>query len=223
MEPVVIGFDHVAKRYGTVQALSEISFEVPRGSVLSLLGPNGAGKTSCVRILATLTRPDAGRVVVGGHDVRTAPDSVRRLIGMVGQHPAVDDRLTGRENLILLGRLTGSRGAAARARAADLLEQFGLASVADRTVRTYSGGMRRRIDLAAALVHKPAVLLLDEPSAGLDPSARAQLWQLVREVVGFGTTVLLTTQYLEEADNLADRVLVLDGGRVGADGTPDEL
>jgi ABC-2 type transport system ATP-binding protein len=215
--------DHVVKRFGAVPALNRVSLEVAAGTIFGLLGSNGAGKTTAVRILATLTRPDAGAVAVHGHDVARQAATVRRLVGVVGQYPGVDDRLTGRENLVLVGRLHGGARGVVRPRAGQLLEQFGLASAADRQVRTYSGGMRRRLDLAAALIGDPEVLLLDEPTVGLDPSARLQLWAALTEIVMGGTTVLLTTQYLEETDRLANRVAILDRGVVRAEGSPREL
>jgi ABC-2 type transport system ATP-binding protein len=218
-----IVLDGLVKRFGAVRALDGVSLEVAPGTIFGLLGSNGAGKTTGVRILATLTRPDAGTVAVHGHDVVREAAAVRRLVGVVGQYPAVDDRLTGRENLALVGRLHGGARGAVRLRAGQLLEQFGLASAADRRVRTYSGGMRRRLDLAAALVGNPAVLLLDEPTVGLDPSARLQLWAALSEIVATGTTVLLTTQYLEETDRLAQRVAILDRGVVRTEGSPHEL
>jgi ABC-2 type transport system ATP-binding protein len=211
------------RRFGDVRALDGVSFEAPSGSVLGLLGPNGAGKTTAVRILTTIIRPDAGRATVAGHDVVADPQSVRRSIGLAGQYAAVDEHLTGRENLVLVGRLSHVSKAAASERAAQLLDQFRLTPAADRTVRTYSGGMRRRLDLAAALVTSPPVLLLDEPTTGLDPSSRQDLWEVIEQLVADGTTVLLTTQYLEEADRLAHRIVVVDKGRVAADGTAAEL
>jgi ABC-2 type transport system ATP-binding protein len=215
--------DDVVKHFGRVRALDGVSLEVAAGTIFGLLGSNGAGKTTGVRILATLTRPDAGSVAVHGYDVVRQAAEVRRLVGVVGQYPGVDDRLTGRENLVLVGRLHGGARGVVRSRAGQLLEQFGLASAADRQVRTYSGGMRRRLDLAAALVGDPEVLLLDEPTVGLDPQARLQLWAALTEIVIGGTTVLLTTQYLEETDRLAHRVAILDRGVVRAEGSPGEL
>jgi ABC-2 type transport system ATP-binding protein len=196
---------------------------VAAGTVFGLLGPNGAGKTTAVRVLTTILRPDSGRALVLGHDVTREPAAVRLRIGLAGQFAAVDGNLTGRENLELIGRLTQLRRDATRRRAGELLERFGLAGAADRPARTYSGGMRRRLDVAAALVHRPAVLFLDEPTTGLDPQSRADLWEMIRELVADGTTVLLTTQYLEEADRLAHRIAVIDGGRVIAEGTSPEL
>ncbi|MEO6120804.1 MAG: ATP-binding cassette domain-containing protein, partial [Acidimicrobiales bacterium] len=197
--------------------------EVAPGTVFGLLGPNGAGKTTAVRVLTTILRPDGGRALVLGHDVAAHPAAVRRRIGLAGQFAAVDGNLTGRENLLLIGRLTQLPRPSVRPRAGELLERFGLAEAADRPARTYSGGMRRRLDVAAALLHRPAVLFLDEPTTGLDPQSRNDLWDMIRELVADGTTVLLTTQYLEEADRLASRVAVIDGGRVIAEGTPAEL
>jgi ABC-2 type transport system ATP-binding protein len=211
------------RSFGEVRALDGVSFEAPSGSVLGLLGPNGAGKTTAVRILTTIIRPDAGRATVAGHDVVADPQSVRRSIGLAGQYAAVDEHLTGRENLVLVGRLSHVAKATAVERSAQLLDQFRLTPAADRTVRTYSGGMRRRLDLAAALVTNPPVLLLDEPTTGLDPSSRQDLWEVIEQLVAGGTTVLLTTQYLEEADRLAHRIVVVDKGRVAADGTAAEL
>ncbi|MFF2025745.1 ATP-binding cassette domain-containing protein [Streptomyces sp. NPDC058171] len=211
------------KEYGAKRALSGIDLTVARGTVHALLGPNGAGKSTLVRILATLLRPDAGRVTVAGHDVRTEADAVRRRIGLLGQHAALDEELSGRQNLEMFGRLyrLGARGA--RARSGELLTRFGLTDTGGKPVKQYSGGMRRRLDLAASLITDPEVLFLDEPTTGLDPRGRAEVWDSVRALVGGGTTVLLTTQYLEEADQLADHVSVVDGGRVIADGTADAL
>jgi ABC-2 type transport system ATP-binding protein len=213
----------LCKRYDGRPALGGVDLAVPPGTVLGLLGPNGAGKTTTVRMLATLLAPDGGRAAVAGYDVVREPAEVRRRIGLAGQYAAVDDMLTGRENLVLIGALAhlGRRGA--RARAAELLDRFELSGAADRPARTYSGGMRRRLDLAACLVATPSVLFLDEPTTGLDPVSRSQLWDAVKELVADGVTVLLTTQYLEEADVLADRIAVIDTGRVIAEGTPDEL
>ncbi|MCM1967484.1 MULTISPECIES: ABC transporter ATP-binding protein [unclassified Streptomyces] len=213
----------LTKSYGALRVLDGIGLAVPRGSVLALLGPNGAGKTTTVRILATLTEPDSGTARVAGHDTASERTLVRRSISLTGQFAAVDDLQTGAEMLRMVGRLRGLRPRAARARADELLERFGLAEAAGRTAKSYSGGMRRRLDLAASLVARPEVIFLDEPTAGLDPRSRQELWELVRELRADGTSVLLTTQYLEEADRLADRVAVLSGGRIAAEGTPAEL
>jgi daunorubicin resistance ABC transporter ATP-binding subunit len=211
------------KAFGEVQALDELSLAVPAGSVLGLLGPNGSGKTTTVSILATSLRPDAGRACVGGLDVVTQAAQVRRIIGLAGQFAAVDPNLTGRENLALIGRLSRVGRRQARVRADELLDGFGLSAAAGRLVRGYSGGMRRRLDVAAALLHRPEVLFLDEPTTGLDPESRFTLWDSVRDLARSGTTVLLTTQYLDEADALADRVMIISAGRVAATGTPGEL
>ena len=213
----------LVKHFGDVHALQGVSFEVPAGTVLGLLGPNGAGKTTAVRILTTILRPDAGRAVVAGFDVTESPQMVRRSIGLAGQYAAVDENLTGRENLMLVGRLNHITKAQAAVRAVELLDQFHLTDAASRPARTYSGGMRRRLDLAAALITHPPVLLLDEPTTGLDPASRQDLWDVIAGLVSDGTTVLLTTQYLEEADRLADRIMVIDQGRVAAEGTASEL
>jgi ABC-2 type transport system ATP-binding protein len=213
----------LVKRFGTVEALAGVDLEVPRGTVLGLLGPNGAGKTTAVRILTTIMRPDAGRASILGLDVARQPDEVRRVIGLAGQFAAVDENLTGRENLRLVGRLTHLPKDVIRQRGAELLDQFDLADAGDRPVKTYSGGMRRRLDLAAALVHRPPVLFLDEPTTGLDPRSRSDLWGVIGDLVSEGSSVLLTTQYLEEADRLADRIAVVDHGRVIAEGTAAEL
>lgn len=213
----------LAKSFGATKALKGVDLEARTGTVLGVLGPNGAGKTTAVRILATLLRPDAGRAQVGGYDLVRQAHQVRQLIGLTGQYAAVDEKLTGIENLVMIGRLLGLSGTAAKQRAADLLEQFGLTEAADRKASGYSGGMRRRLDLAASLVGKPGLLYLDEPTTGLDPHSRGELWSTVRSLVAEGTTVLLTTQYLDEADQLADDIAVIDHGRVIANGTPDEL
>ncbi|MFE5865560.1 ATP-binding cassette domain-containing protein [Streptomyces virginiae] len=213
----------LTKSYGDLRVLDGIDLAVPRGSVLALLGPNGAGKTTTVRILATLTAADAGTVRIAGHDTVTERSRVRELIALTGQFAAVDELQTGTETLRMMGRLAGLSPRAARTRADELLARFGLTEAAGRTAKTYSGGMRRRLDLAASLVSRPEVIFLDEPTTGLDPRSRQDLWELVRELRADGTTVLLTTQYLEEADQLADRVAVLADGRIAAEGTPAEL
>jgi ABC-2 type transport system ATP-binding protein len=211
------------RRFGTVTALKGVDFEVPTGTVLGLLGPNGAGKTTAVRILTTILRPDRGRAFVLGIDVARHPRAVRDRIGLAGQYAAVDENLTGRENLRLIGKLTHQSPTVFRQRADELLERFGLSTAADRAAKTYSGGMRRRLDLAAALVHRPPVLFLDEPTTGLDPSGRQDLWEIIEELVTDGTTLLLTTQYLEEADRLANEIVVIDEGTVIARGTAEKL
>ena len=215
--------DGLVKRFGETRALNGIDLAVPTGTVFGLLGPNGAGKTTAVRILATLTRPDGGHATVCGHDVVRHAHQVRQLTGLTGQYASVDETLTGLENLVLIGRLTGQTRAAARARGQDLLASFRLEDAADRAVKTYSGGMRRRLDLAASLVTRPRVLYLDEPTTGLDPRSRNEMWEVVRGLAATGVTVLLTTQYLEEADLLASEIAVIDHGTVIATGTPDEL
>jgi oleandomycin transport system ATP-binding protein len=213
----------LVKRFGETTALDGIDLAVRTGSVFGLLGPNGAGKTTAVRILATLMSPDAGRAAVCGHDVVSHAHQVRQLTGLTGQYASVDETLTGTENLVLIGRLTGQARPAARSRARDLLAAFRLTDAADRAVKTYSGGMRRRLDLAASLVSRPRVLYLDEPTTGLDPRSRNEMWDVVRGLAVTGVTVLLTTQYLEEADQLADEIAVIDHGTVIATGTPTEL
>ncbi len=213
----------VEKRFGATRALRGLDLTVPAGTVCGLLGPNGAGKTTAVRVLATLVAPDRGTARVAGYDVVREPGAVRRSIGLAGQHAAVDEGITGRDNLHLLGRLHHLGARAARTRAEELLDRFGLAGAADRLVRTYSGGMRRRLDLVASLVTAPPVLFLDEPTTGLDPRSRQQIWDTVRELADAGTTVLLTTQYLEEADRLAAGVVVVDHGAAIATGPPQRL
>ncbi|MFF4774113.1 ATP-binding cassette domain-containing protein [Microtetraspora fusca] len=213
----------LAKRYGETRALDGVDLEVPRGRLLGVLGPNGAGKTTAVRVLATLLRPDGGRARVGGYDVVRQAHQVRSLIGLTGQYAAVDETLTGVENLVMIGRLLEMPRAEARRRAAELLARFNLTEAGGRAAKTYSGGMRRRLDLAASLVGRPQLLFLDEPTTGLDPRSRADLWAVVRGLRDDGVTVLLTTQYLEEADQLADDIVVFDHGKVIASGTSDEL
>ena len=213
----------LVKTFGSTRALDGIDLEIPTGTVLGLLGPNGAGKTTAVRILTTLLRPDSGRAWVAGHDVLADPDAVRRSIGLSGQYAAVDENLTGFENLYMVGRLYGMNKPKARARAGALIDRFRLTDAAGRPAKTYSGGMRRRLDLAGALVAEPLVVLLDEPTTGLDPRGRLDTWEVIGELVADGATVLLTTQYLEEADQLADTILVIDHGRVIASGTADQL
>ena len=221
--PAPLTVTGLRKRYGDTLALDGVDLTVEAGRVHALLGPNGAGKTTVVRTCATLTRIDEGEVLVAGHDVRRDPAAARRAIGLVGQSPALDEKLHGVENLVLFARLHGLHRGPARARADELLVRFGLTEAATRAVSTYSGGMRRRLDIAASLLLRPALLFLDEPTTGLDPRGRAEVWEMVREVVAEGTTVLLTTQYLEEADRLADRITVLRDGRVAAEGTASEL
>ena len=215
--------DSLVKHFGDVHALNGVSLHVPAGTVLGLLGPNGAGKTTAVRILTTTLRPDSGHATINGHDVVGDPRAVRRSIGLAGQYADVDENLTGRENLMLVGRLNHLSKPDAAARATELLAQFQLSDAGNRPVRTYSGGMRRRLDLGAALVTHPPVLLLDEPTTGLDPQSRSDLWEVIGGLVADGTTVLLTTQYLEEADRLADRIIVIDKGVIAAEGTASEL
>ena len=215
--------EELRKTFGEVVAVDNISLAVPRGSVLGLLGVNGAGKTTMVRMLATVLKPTSGRANVHGFDVITQPQDVRRSIGLAGQNAAVDENLTGRENLELVGRLSHLGRSVSRERAEQLLDQFGLVDAGNRPVRTYSGGMRRRLDLGAALVARPPVLFLDEPTTGLDPASRLDLWGVIESLVSDGTTVLLTTQYLEEADRLADNIVVIDRGLIAAEGTAKQL
>jgi ABC-2 type transport system ATP-binding protein len=221
--PVAVRVEGVTKRFGDTVALAGVDLSVPEGTVFGLLGPNGAGKTTLVRVLTTLLVPDGGSASVLGRDVVDDPDGVREQIGLTGQFAAVDEILSGRENLVMFGRLFDLSPAEARERASELLERFDLADAADRPARTYSGGMRRRLDLASSLLTRPRILFLDEPTTGLDPRSRNQIWTVVRELVRDGTTVLLTTQYLDEADELADRIAVIDHGRVIAEGTGNEL
>jgi len=221
--PAAVETSRLHKRYGSVEALRGVDLLVETGSVFGLLGPNGAGKTTAVRILTTLLKPDEGSARVVGYDVVREAASVRREIGLAGQYAAVDENLTGFENLDMVGRLYGKRRAEARRRADELLDRFSLSEAGGRIAKTYSGGMRRRLDLAAALVADPPVLFLDEPTTGLDPRSRLELWETIEALVAEGTTVLLTTQYLDEADQLADRIAVIDHGRVIAEGTPSQL
>ncbi|WP_030981372.1 daunorubicin resistance protein DrrA family ABC transporter ATP-binding protein [Streptomyces sp. NRRL S-1813] len=221
--PGAIYAEGLVKTFGDVRALDGVDLDVPEGTVLGMLGPNGAGKTTAVRVLTTLLRPDRGKAVVAGIDVLAHPDEVRRSIGLSGQFAAVDEYLTGRENLMMVGQLYQMSGRDAKRRAAELLERFHLGDAADRTAKTYSGGMRRRLDLAAALVVSPPVMFMDEPTTGLDPRNRQGLWEVIQELVAGGTTLLLTTQYLEEADRLAHDICVVDHGKVIARGTSDQL
>ena len=213
----------VYKTYNNVKALNGMNLQVPKGKVIGLLGPNGAGKTTLVRIITTLLKPDSGTVMIQGINVLEHPAQVRGIFGLAGQYPAVDEQLTGRENLVIVGELYHFGGREARQRAKDLLTRFNLTDAADRPVKTYSGGMRRRLDLAASIVARPPVLILDEPTTGLDPRTRRDLWVFIQELVADGATLLLTTQYLEEADFLADRIVLIDSGKVVAEGTADEL
>ncbi len=220
---IAVWAEGLRKRFGRTEALRGVDLEVPRGTVCGLLGPNGAGKTTAVRVLTTLTRPDAGHARVAGYDVVRDAEKVRFRIGLAGQHASMDERLSGRENLRMFGRLYHLPERVARARADELLERFDLAHAGSRLVKTYSGGMRRRIDLIASLIIAPPVLFLDEPTTGLDPRSRGEIWEAIRSLVAEGATVLLTTQYLDEADQLAGSVVVVDAGRVIASGSPDEL
>ncbi|MDV6011048.1 ATP-binding cassette domain-containing protein [Haloechinothrix sp. LS1_15] len=222
-QPVAVRAAGLTKSFGKTRALDGIDLEIPTGHVLGLLGPNGAGKTTTVRILTTLLKPDSGTAEVAGHDVLADPQAVRRSIGVSGQYAAVDENLTGFENLYMVARLYGMNRAAAKERARELLDRFRLTSDGDRPAKGYSGGMRRRLDLAGALVARPSVVVLDEPTTGLDPRGRMETWDVVSNLVTDGTTVLLTTQYLEEADYLADSIVVIDSGKVIARGTADEL
>ncbi len=222
MQPIVRA-EQVEKRFGTIRALAGVSLAIEAGIIYALLGPNGAGKTTLIRVLATLLRPDAGSATVAGIDVVHDPVAVRNRIGLAGQFAAVDEYLTGREAVEMVGRLYNLGARSARERAAEVLERFSLADDADRLVRTYSGGMKRRLDLAASLVGKPDVLFLDEPTTGIDPRSRLEVWALIRDLVGSGTTVLLTTQYLDEADQLAGRIGVINEGRLISEGTGNEL
>ena len=218
-----VSVDGLVKSYGDVRALDGVDLEAAPGTVLGVLGPNGAGKTTTVRVLTTLLKPDGGSARVAGLDVVDDAAELRARIGLAGQYAAVDDNLTGVENLVMVGRLYGDRRGVARKRAHELLERFSLTDAADRVTKTYSGGMRRRLDLAAAIVARPPVLFLDEPTTGLDPRSRIDLWETIEDLVADGTTVLLTTQYLDEADRLAHRIAVVDGGKVIAEGTGDQL
>src|SRR6476646_4924936 len=219
MTALAIEAEHLVKRFGDQTAVDDVSFAVPEGSVLGLLGPNGAGKTTTVRMMTTLTKPTSGTARVAGHDVLREPDKVRRSMGLTGQVATVDELLTGRENIRLIGRFAGLSSKEVGRVGDELLERFSLTEAADRVAKTYSGGMRRRLDLAVSLVATPPVLFLDEPTTGLDPRSRTELWDVLRELVRDGTTLLLTTQYLEEADQLADRIVVIDHGRIIAEGT----
>ncbi|HYF96410.1 MAG TPA: ATP-binding cassette domain-containing protein [Patescibacteria group bacterium] len=219
----VIEANSLKKSYGKNEVLKGISLKVKRGTMLALLGPNGAGKTTTVRILSTLLTFDGGKATVEGHDITANPDKVRSVIGLTGQSAAVDELLTGRENLVMMGRLYRLTSTSAKARAQELLEEFDLVDAADRPAKTYSGGMRRRLDLAVSLIATPPVIFLDEPTTGLDPRSRLAMWAIINKLMDGGTTILLTTQYLEEADQLADQIIVIDGGKVIAEGTPSEL
>ncbi len=223
MSRTAIEAEGLVKTFGEVRALDGVDLVAGEGTIFGLLGPNGAGKTTAIRVLSTLLRPDEGRASVGGYDVLRHPAEVRRLIGLTGQYAAVDELLSGSENLFMIGRLLGAGKGESRRRAAELLEAFDLADAGGKLVKTYSGGMRRRLDLAASLVGQPRFLYLDEPTTGLDPRSRLELWGMIRALVADGTTVLLTTQYLEEADELADEIVVIDHGRVIAAGTPAQL
>lgn len=213
----------LVKNFGNTAAVDGVDLSIPRGGIYGVLGPNGAGKTTVIRMLATLLRPDAGQATVLGHDVYTESNTIRENIALTGQFASLDEDLTGLENLVLLGRLLGYKHKAARTRGMDLLEAFGLTTAANRSVKKYSGGMRRRLDIAGSLIVTPGLMFLDEPTTGIDPRSRNQVWDIIRTLVDGGTTVLLTTQYLEEADQLADRIAVIDHGKVVAEGTPGQL
>ncbi|MBS2548449.1 ATP-binding cassette domain-containing protein [Catenulispora sp. NL8] len=223
MPETLLEAEGLRKRFGTTQALDGVDLTVPNGSIIGLLGPNGAGKTTMLRVLSTLTRPDAGRATIAGFDVVRDAARVRSVIGLAGQSAALDEKLTGYENLLMFGRLSRLTERDAKARATELLAHYDLAAAADKLVSTYSGGMRRRLDLISSLIVSPRLLFLDEPTTGLDPRSRNEIWATVRQLVADGTTVLLTTQYLDEADQLADRITIVDHGRVVADGTPGML
>jgi ABC-2 type transport system ATP-binding protein len=223
MPDLMIEAENLTKRYGDTVALAGIDLAVPAGAILGVLGPNGAGKTTAVRILTTLAVPDSGRATVAGYDVLSQAGEVRRHIGVAAQDATLDDSLTGRQNLVMVGELSRIRRSDAKARATELLDRFELSDAADRVMKGYSGGMRRRLDLAASVMTRPAVLFLDEPTTGLDPTSRLRMWDVIRELVADGVTLLLTTQYLDEADTLADRIVVIDHGRVIAEGTSREL
>ncbi|MGF6888950.1 ABC-2 type transport system ATP-binding protein [Nocardia sp. GAS34] len=222
-DALAIEADGLVKVFGEQRAVDGVSLTVPRGAVYGVLGPNGAGKTTTIRMLATLLRPDGGSARIFGHDVVAEPTAVRSLIGVTGQYASVDEKLTATENLVIFSRLLGLSRAESRRKAGELLEEFGLTEAANKALENFSGGMRRRLDLAASLIATPPLLFLDEPTTGLDPRTRAQMWETIRRLVREGATVLLTTQYLDEADQLADRIAVIDNGRVIADGTSDEL
>jgi ABC-2 type transport system ATP-binding protein len=219
----VITVKDLKKAYGANQVLKGVNFSVQRGTMLALLGPNGAGKTTTVRILSTLLKADDGKVAIEGHDVMADPQAVRSVIGLTGQSAAVDELLTGRENLVMMGRLYRLTKESAKARAEELLKDFDLVDAADRPLKTYSGGMRRRLDLAVSLIATPPIIFLDEPTTGLDPRSRQSMWTIIKQLLASGTTILLTTQYLEEADQLADNIVVIDGGKVIAEGSAKEL
>ncbi|WP_150462161.1 ATP-binding cassette domain-containing protein [Nesterenkonia ebinurensis] len=221
--PYAVEAHGLVKKFGDNTAVDGVDLTIPRGGIYGVLGPNGAGKTTTIRMLATLLRPDAGEALVLGHDVYSEPKVIREQIALTGQFASLDEDLTGIENLILLGRLLGFNKQAARSRGLDLLEAFGLSEAADRQVKKYSGGMRRRLDIAGSLIVTPELMFLDEPTTGIDPRSRNQVWDIIRTLVAGGTTILLTTQYLEEADQLADRIAVIDHGRVIAEGTPGQL